>query len=130
MISFKAASYCKFTYCIDNSNCSQDFRSTDRCITPLSILFSLHIFCFSIRCQCCTANCSLSLRSRVKGAFESLLAAPDSRLNTATFGWKIRLLLRLKETFHVKLFKLFRQNRPNFFKNLFKLKRIASNSWS
>lgn len=84
----------------------------------LTSLFSLHIFQFSMRCQCCTASSCCLQRSCVKGAFESLLAAPDSQLNTGTFGWKIRLSLRPQETFHVKLFKLFRQNRLNFFENL------------
>lgn len=36
------------------------------------------------------------------------------QLNTGPFGWKTRLSLKPEETFHVKLFTLFHQNRPTF----------------
>lgn len=68
-----------------------------------------HLFILSTRGQCRAANNLAPEKNKVKGAFERPLAAEHWSI-----GWKTRLSLKPEETFHVKLFTLFHQNRPTF----------------
>lgn len=70
-------------------------------------------------------HCHSPPRICVKEAFESLLAAPDAQLNIGTVGWKIQLSLRLRETFHARLSKLFRHNRRTFFWESFQAEMVS-----